>query len=60
MIEGIQEYTWGVVMLGQIYHDMHLCLYWDYRNLGIGVTLLHISEWEHIAVTYLIGRQEMR
>lgn len=35
-------YVWGYVMLGQLYHDIHMCVYHGYNILGIGVTLLHI------------------
>ncbi|XP_059066361.1 protein MAIN-LIKE 1-like [Cryptomeria japonica] len=51
MLHDGQQYAWGVTMLAQLYHDMHLVVYREYASLSAGVTLLHIWVWEHIAVT---------
>lgn len=52
------EYTWGVVMLGQLYHDICVFLYQGYKNLGTNVTLLHIWAWDNIAMTLSLGVQD--
>ncbi|XP_059070759.1 protein MAIN-LIKE 2-like [Cryptomeria japonica] len=52
--DGVQ-YAWGAAMLAQLYHDMHLVVYREYASLSVGVTLLHIWAWEHIAVTRPLG-----
>lgn len=55
MLHDGQQYAWGLAMLAQLYHDMHLVVYRDYASLSTGVTLLHIWVWEHIAVTRPLG-----
>lgn len=43
-------FAWGSVMLASLYHYMHDFIYCDNRTIGIGVTLVHIWAWEHIAM----------
>ncbi|XP_057820172.2 protein MAIN-LIKE 1-like [Cryptomeria japonica] len=58
MIHDGVQYAWGSVMLSQLYHNMHLVTYREYVGLSVGVTLLHIWAWEHIAVTRPLGAQD--
>lgn len=49
MEDGVQ-YAWGSFILGQLYHDIYMCVYRGYKNLGTRVTLLHVWVFEHIVV----------
>lgn len=48
-------YYWGYVILGQLYHDIHMYVYRGYTNLRTSVTLLRVCAWEHIVVLHPIG-----
>ncbi|XP_059078080.1 serine/threonine-protein phosphatase 7 long form homolog [Cryptomeria japonica] len=48
----VQEcvFAWGPCLLATFYHQMHDIVYLRQRNIGGGVTLLQVWEWEHIVI----------
>lgn len=50
MMEDMTIYDWGPFVLAYLYHDMHQVIYSKDRNIGEGVTLLHMWAYEHIVI----------
>lgn len=46
MFEQGTMYAWGMVVLGDLYQELHYAVYKDGQSLATGVTLLHVWEFE--------------
>lgn len=44
-------YAWGSCMLAHLYRELHQVVYQRATSLSVGITLLQVWAWEHIAVT---------
>ena len=52
-------FAWGPCMLGILYYYLHQVAYRGGLSINVGVTLLQIWTFEHIAVFWLVVDQEL-